>query len=100
MDTISLRVDFKVPTLVSTKNGQKLASGFELKRIVLPGLIGTNDYKTLFSKNPEKLLEMCLPEIMKKLQEEAAGWSVTFCGYTLMTHHWGYTPDEDHPDWI
>ena len=100
-DSVSLRVDFSVPVLVTTKSGKKLASGYELKRFVLAHRIGVEDFDgPMFQGNAQKLLEMFSQGITKKLEAEAAGWKVTFKGFSIMRHPCAETPKMEDPRWV
>lgn len=100
-DSVSLRVDFSVPVLVTTKSGKKLASGYELKQFVLAHRIGVEDFDgPMFNGDSQKLLEAFIQGITKKLVAEAAGWAVTFKGYAIMRHPCAETPAVDDPRWV
>ena len=100
-DSVSLRVDYSVPTLVTTKKGKKLASGFELKRFVLAHRIGVEDFDgPMFKGDVQKLWEMFRPRFEEKLAADAAGWSVTFKGLSILRHPCDETPKEDDARWV
>lgn len=100
-DSVSLRVDFSVPVLVTTKSGKKLASGYELKRFVLAHRIGVEDFDgPMFNGDSQKLLEMFVQGITRKLEAEAAGWKVTFKGYSILRHPAAETPKIDDERWL
>lgn len=98
-DSISLRVDYQVPVLVTTKSGQKLASGYDIRRFVLPHRIGVDDYEAL-GLDSQKLWEMFRPRFEAKIAAEAAGWPVHFRGISVLRHPWEETPALDDPRWV
>lgn len=99
-DSVSLRFDFLVPELVTTKKGRKLASGYKLIRIVRAHRCGVEDFDGMFERDSNKLAEFFRPGVEKKLADEAAGWPVHFRGVSVMRHPWEETPAVDDPRWV
>lgn len=100
-DSVSLRVDYSVPVLVTTKSGKKLAKDYELRRFVLAHRIGVDDFDgPMFNRDPQKLWEMFRPRFEEKLVAEAAGWKVTFRGLSVLRHSVEETPTENDDRWL
>ncbi len=99
-DSISLRFEYSVPVLVTTKKGRKLATGYELKRFVKAHRIGVDDFEgPMFDRDAQKLVEMFRPQFEKKLQAEYGDWRVIFKGFAIMRHAWDEIPSEDDERW-
>lgn len=100
-DSISLRIDYSVPILVTTKSGKKMARGYELQRFVLAHRIGVEDYETLCGRDPQKLMNLlCIERYEAKLQAKYGDWPVRFRGVSVMQHPAAETPKMDDLRWV
>jgi len=100
-DSISLRFDFSVPVLVTTKKGKVLASTYELKRFVRAHRIGVDDFDgPMFNRDLNKLVAMFLPQFEAKLQAQYGAWKVYYKGVSMMRHSFDETPGVDDPRWV
>jgi len=98
-ESVSLRVNYQIPTLVKTKSGWK-ATGFELSRKVLYNRISSADFDAPpFNGNVQKLVEVLGNKWEEKLKEDAHGWKVEFKGADIMRHPAGERPDINDPRW-
>lgn len=98
-ESVSLRVNYQIPTLVKTKSGWK-ATGFELSRKVLYNRISSADFDAPpFNGNVQKLVEVLGNKWEEKLKEDAHGWKVEFKGADILRHPAGERPDVNDPRW-
>lgn len=99
-ESVSIRVNYQIPTLVHTKSGKWMATGSELSRKVLYNRISVADFEAPpFNGSLPKLLEVMGKKWEDKLKEDAHGWKVEFKGADILRHPAAERPDVNDPRW-